>query len=139
MGQALVDSVMNGQLDVNWDSSRTGPAGGPGNETDPNPLLALPTGDSDFLTNPLNYFGDNYESEWQGVDQSVYASLVVLGHELGHAMLDLYDEDGNVYIENLIRDALDLPLREKYHGDSVPWRWEDLSFEVQERIKEFES
>jgi RHS repeat-associated protein len=104
-------SDATGGLGPYWDPE-TGQIG-----LDPNDPLGI------GLNAPIRAFPDELPRANESCEESTDKALaVILGHELGHAVLGLEDEPigNNVnFIENPLRIELGLPIRLRYHGTPI--------------------
>jgi hypothetical protein len=121
LARTVKDATKTKQFHVHWtDGPTQSTRGGPGGAKSGEKLgISLDKNHPSYVANPD-------EVELDGVDPDK-AAKIVLGHELGHTMLNLQDPTpqnrggGNVtLIENPLRKRLGVKERQKYNGLQVP-------------------
>jgi len=76
--------------------------------------------DRNFSFVPRDDDGTIYPSEAPNSGDLLVGLAIVLGHEIGHALLDMWDPENVSLNENPVRDGLGVPSRTTYHGEPVP-------------------
>lgn len=79
------------------------------------PEITLAADDANFIPEPF-YKHHPDEVPRVPIVSPATGAAVVLGHELGHALLGLSDPQNVILVENPIRENLGIAMRPTYHG-----------------------